>query len=173
MSATMQLPKPEQMVDIVGHAAAVKLAMDGAFDDKIKELKAAQKKLTDAFAIGMTLEQAQKIKDDAEAYATAALEKAKQALSRAQDATDKVASREATVTAREQAVAGREKAADARQATQDTREESILQAQNEREAQLNTRTEMLKKNQDSVTERARKLEADIRAFNQKLEALKV
>lgn len=173
MSATMQLPKPEQMVDIVSHAAAVKLAMDGAFDDKIEELKAAQAALAEATAIAQTLEQAQKIKSDAEAYAAAALEKAKQALGRAQDATDKAASREATVTAREQAVAGREKAADARQATQDTREESILQAQNEREAQLNTRADMLKKNQDSVTERARKLEADIRAFNQKLEALKV
>src|SRR5258708_1977046 len=159
MSAIQQLPRPEQLVDLVSHAAAVKLAMDGKFDDKIAELKAAQAALADATSIAQTLEQAQKIKDDADAYAATALEKAKQALSRAQDATDKASSREAILAGREQAVASRESAADTRQATQDRREESILQAQNQREPQLDTRADMLKTNQDPVTERSRKLTA--------------
>ena len=173
MSATMQLPKPEQLVDLVSHAAAVKLAMEGEFDKKIAELKAAQQALADATEIAQTVEQARKIKEDADAYAVAALAKAKEALGRAQDATDKAASREALVTGREQAIASRESAAEARQKAQDAREESILQAQNKREAELNARTDMLKKNEDSNSARARKLDADIRAFNQRLEALKV
>ncbi len=173
MSAIQQLPRPEQLVDLVSHAAAVKLAMDGQFDDKIAELKAAQAALAEVTSIAETLEQAQKIKGDADAYAAAALEKAKQALIRAQDATDKAASREATVGAREQAVSGREKAADARQATQDTREQSFLDAQVAASDKLAAREVKLKKAEDDYAGRKKQLDADIRAFNQKLEALKV
>lgn len=172
MSATM-IPRPEQLVDIASHVAAVKLAMDGAFDERIDALKGATAKLEEAQAIATTIEQAKKIKDDADAYAATALAKARDALARAQDATDKVTSRETLVTAREQAAGSREAAADQRQQTQDAREQSILQAQSARDAQLDARADMLKKNQDSVSERARKLDADVRAFNQRLDALKV
>src|SRR5258708_37782454 len=133
MSAIHQLPRPEQLVDLVSHAAAVKLAMDGQFDDKIAELRAAQTALADATSIAQTLDQAQKIKDDADAYAAAALEKARQALARAQDATDKAASREAILAGRDQAVASRESPVDTRQATQDRREETLLQPQTQAE----------------------------------------
>src|SRR5258706_4883304 len=148
MSAIQQLPKPEQLVDLVSHAAAVKLAMDGQFDDKIKELKAAQAALAKTGAIVDTLKAAQKIKDDADAYAAAALEKANGALSRAQDATDKVASREAIVTAREQAVGSREAASDQRQKAQDAREESMLNAQTLTDSALVQRDKILNKKED-------------------------
>lgn len=172
MSASMQLPKPEQLIDLVAHGAAIHLAMTGKFDDKIAELKAAQDSLAVATSIAQTLEQAQKIKDDADAYATAALMKAKEAIARAQDASDKAASREALVSGREQAVASRETACDSRQATQDAREQSILDAQGARDKVLTAREQSVKNAEADVASKQKKLAADQAAFNQKLEALR-
>lgn len=173
MSATMQLPKPEQLVDLISHAAAVKLAMDGEFDAKIAQYKEAEKSLWSAQTIVATLEEAQKIKADADAYAAAALSKAKDALSRAQDATDKAASREATVSARESAVGSRESAADSRQATQDTREQAFLNAQVSASDALAAREVALKKAEVELVGKVKKLAADQAAFNQRLDSLKV
>jgi len=174
MSASMQqLPRPEQLIDVAGHMAAVKLAMDGQFDARIAELKVAIAALDEKTSIAQTLDQAQKVKDDADAYAVAALAKAKEALSKAQDATDKVASRESIVTARESVVASRESAADARQATQDAREQSILGAQNSRDASLTARETAVKKGEIELAGKVKKLSGDQAAFNQKLDALKV
>lgn len=173
MSSTQQLPKPEQLVDLVSHGAAIHLAMTGAFDDKIAELKNAQAALADATSIAQTIDQAQKIKDDADTYAAAALAKAKDALAKAQDATDKVSSREALVMAREQAVASRESAADSRQDTQDRREQAILDAQNARDASLSAREQTVKNAEADVVAKAKKLATDQAAFNQRLDALRV
>lgn len=170
MSALMQLPKPEQMVDIAGHVAAVKLAMDGAFDGRIAELKEALAAMDEKTSIAQTLEQAQKIKDDADDYATAALAKAKDALAKAQDATDKAASREATVSARESAVASRESGVEGRQATQDRREQAMLDAQTVSEISIKARLAALDKNEAAQAGKQKQLDADIRAFNQKLDA---
>lgn len=172
MSASFQLPKPEQMIDIVSNAAAVKLAMDGKFDARIAELKEAIAALDEKTSIAQTLEQAQKIKDDADTYAAAALEKEKSALTKAQDATDKAASREATVSAREQAVASREAGVQARQQTQDIREQSMLDTSVSVADKLAARESALVKNEADYAARKKQLDADIRAFNQRLEALK-
>lgn len=172
MSGIM-IPKPEQLVDIAGHVAAVKLAMDGAFDAKIADLKEAMSALDERTSIAQTLDQAQKVKDDADNYAAAALQKAKDALAKAQDSIDRSASREALVSGREQAVASRETAADTRQATQDTREQAILDAQNARDISLTARETLVKKREIELTGGLKQLAADRAALNQRLDALKV
>lgn len=173
MSAVMQLPRPEQLIDLTSHVAAVKLAMDGQFDAKIAELKEALAALDERTSIAQTLDQAQKVKDDADTYAAIALQKAKDALARAQDATDKAASREVLVSGREQAVSAREGQTDARQATQDTREQAILDAQNARNSDLTGRETAVKKSETKLADGLKKLAADQAAFNQRLDALKV
>ena len=173
MSAIQQLPRPEQLADLVSHAAAVKLAMDGQFDAKIAELKAAQKALADATIIAQTVEQENKIKNDAEVYAAAALAKARDALARAQDASDKAASRETLVAGREQAVSSRETAVDSRQAVLDSREQSIVDAQGAAARALAAREEAVKKAEAEVAAKQKKLASDQVAFNQRLDALKV
>lgn len=172
MSATM-IPRPEQLVDIASHVAAVKLAMDGAFDERIAALKGATAKLEEAQAIATTIEQAKKIKDDADAYAATALGKARDALDRAQIANDKAASREVTVSAREQAVAARESTANARQDAQDRREEAILSAQSATDKSLAARENALKNGEADYTSKVKKLAADQAAFNQRLDALRI
>lgn len=173
MSAIQQLPKPEQLVDIVSHAAAVKLAMDGEFDAKISELKKATAALAEQNAIAQTLAQVKKLKSETDEYVATALSKAKDALSRAQDATDKAASREALVAGREQAVASREAGADQRQATQDTRESSFLSAQTAATEALKQKESTLLKAGEALLAAQKKLIADQAAFNQRLDSLRV
>lgn len=172
MSASFQLPKPEQLVDLVGTSAAVQLAMNGAFDDKIMELKAAQAALAAAQSIATTVEQAQKVKADADAYAAKTKEECLALVAKAVNIGDQTKSRETLVAGREQAVSGRETAADARQRDQDEREQAIFNTQNARSAELLSRETALEQDEASYTSRKAQLDADIRAFNQRLEALK-
>jgi hypothetical protein len=169
----MQLPKVERMADIVSHAAAVKLAMDGAFDEKIAALKAAQAEHDEAVAIAATLADAKKIKDDAIEQAGKASAAAALTTASAQELMDKAKAREATVSARESAVASRESTVDARQAAQDTREQAILDAQNARDKDLSARETAVKKAETDLVGKVKKLAADQTAFNQRLDSLRV
>lgn len=167
------IPRPEQLVDIAGHVAAVKLAMDGAFDARIKDLKAATAALSDAQTIATSVSQAQKVRVDADDYSDKQRANADALMMKARDQADKAASRESTVAAREQAVASRESAADNRQATQDTREDSIIQAQSAQDAKLSARETAVRKGEIELAGALKQLAADRAALNQRLDALKV
>lgn len=172
MSGTL-LPRPEQLMDMVGSAAAVKLAMEGAFDARIKELKEAAAALDGKTKIVSTLDEAIAIRDKAIADAAKSADASAALAATARSTFDSAKSREATIASREQAVASREAAADRRQSGQDAREQAIAETQSNRSAELLSREQALEENEADYAIRKRLLEADIRAFNQKLEALKV
>lgn len=172
MSAFL-LPKPEQLADLTGTVAAVQLAMSGAFDDKIAELKKQQAALGEKLVIAGTLDEAQQIKDDANAYAASTRKAADDLAAKAQAKADEADSRLTLVTARESAVRGREVAANARQQDQDARDQAIANRQDSIAAVQSARDAVLAKNEADYAGRNKKLTADIAAFNQRLEALKV
>lgn len=166
------LPKPEQLVDLVGQIGAIKLTMDGAFDQRIADLKAAAAALDEMTNKVNTLSQAQKIKDDAQALSEATQTACSQAVAKANDTLGAALAREAQVTARETAVTAREGAATTRSQFLDDREKSIIFAQDSRDRDLDDREDALAKQEAQSKAKLNKLNADIDAFNKRLDALK-
>ena len=173
MSASFQLPKPEQLVDLVGAGAAVHLAMTGAFDDKIAELKAAQAALADAQTIADTVEGAQKFKADTDAYNAQVRVDCDAMIANAKKVVDDASSRVANVMERETAVSGREKAADSREAELTARTNAIEASQTSKAAELLAREEALKTGEQDLLAERKQLASDQVAFNQRLDSLKV
>lgn len=167
------LPRPEQLMDMVGSAAAVKLAMEGAFDGRIKELKKAIADLEEKNSIVTNLDEALKVRTQADEYSSATRKKADDAVRASAKIREDADSRAALAAGRETTVAAREAAADKRQDQQDSRENIIFAQQKQRASELLAREEALEENEADYATRKKQLDADIRAFNQRLESLKV
>lgn len=166
------LPKPEQLVDLVGHIGAIQLTMTGAFDEKISELKTAQAELAKFQGIVATVAEAQKIRDNATVFAEDTSRRCGEALAKAEQKLGEVIQREAVVTSREGAVGRRETATETRNKILDSRERSIITAQEAREGALADREVALKRNEEKCAAAASKLASDISAFNARLESLR-
>ena len=166
------LPSPEQLVDMAGHAAAVKLAMDGAFDDKIAALKDEQAKLAEQLGMVKTVADAARILTDAQAEAEKSRMTIADAMTKAGDAVSQAGAKLSAVVARETAVAAREAQVDSRSAQLDARETAIADAQTTKDQELTQREGMIAKNLATLQAGQKKLSDDVRSFNQKLDAYK-
>jgi hypothetical protein len=168
----MVLPKPEQLIDLVGHAVVIKQAMEGEFDKQISALKEAQAALAEQNGIVKTLAQAERIRDAATADA-----ESKRVL--CEDAIAKANTTLTAALARDRAVTDRENEVGRREATVAKAAESLKQLkieidkrQSEQDADLKKREAKLVENERNHAAAAAKLAKDIAAFNARLESLK-
>lgn len=169
MSGQM-LPAPEQMIDLVGHAAAVKLAMDGKFDEKIAALKEAAAALEEKTGIAKTVEDAKALRDLAEAEAKKLRDAAADAMDKARSAIAEAEAKLSTVTARETAVATLEAQLNARANELNRREAVMADAHNTKDQELREKKQQLIAFEATLNSKHEKLAADLAAFGKKIDA---
>lgn len=146
----------------------VQLAMEGKFDAKIAEYKALKDSLDAKKQIADTIEMAEKLKSDA------------------QSKSDEVAAKAKAVEERETAVADLEKFVTAKEANAEAKSAEALRVTDEATAKMQQSDETLKQAQSAIDAREQSvihqlaqlatdreaLEAQKKAFNAKLEALR-
>lgn len=173
------LPKPEQLVDLVGQIGAIQLLMNGAFDERIAQLKAAQAALAETEAVVATLAEANKIFADARADVERAKQSCNDMRQDAEAIRAKAIAREAKVMSRESAASRREQMLEQGTAALNERENNAFIAQQVRtaelsaiEAALREREEAVNKKEQDLSAAYEKLTVDIANFNLRLDALK-
>lgn len=151
---------------------AVTLALRGDFDAEIKRLNTARASLDAANAYIGTVDEAAKIKADADEYATANREAADAATLKASGISAAADAKMSTVTAREQAVGAREATCSAIEAKLKAREQAIADAQVTKDAELRERQDGIVKMETDIQARGKQLAIDRAEFNRRLEALR-
>ncbi len=160
----------ENIEDLAGFdMAAVIAVMDGKFSEKIAQLKTERAKLDEKYATLRTLEEAKKVKEEADQFSAEIIASANARLQIAVSKENEISNRESQVKAGRKSISDDQRSIDSQKAMLlnlksqldgwEQKNKSMEQNLAEREAKL-------------VTDRAL-LEADKQMFNQKLAALKV
>lgn len=151
---------------------AVTLALRGDFDAEIKRLNEARASLDAANSYIGTVEEAAKIRSDADDYARSVKEKANALVANATTVSAGADAKASTVAAREQAVGAREATCSAIEAKLKSREQAIADAQSTKDAELREREAGIVKAETDIQARGKQLALDRAEFNRRLEALR-
>lgn len=169
----MQKLNAEQLVEVKNLMAAGMLVLSGQFDESIAKLDAKLKELKAQEGIAKTVEEAAKIRSDAESYSRSIRAQADKALSDARDKLDKAQKQIETLTTAEKSLAEDRKAVDnAKQKLQS--DQSVLAAEtakhNRAVAEFNTfarsKTQELDNWGRRLAEERQKLDAKIRQIRE-------
>lgn len=175
MSGRIQIQNP-MLVDVAmapDRVIGVELALRGAFKEEIESLRALTAELDEKLGAQADSESAKQARVDADAYAMKVRGEVESLAARSNEAASKVAAKLSSVEARELAIGAREATVDSRTSELDRRQKAIADAQSTKEAELIERESAVTAREKASSAARDQLSKDQKAFNQRLESLKV
>jgi DNA repair exonuclease SbcCD ATPase subunit len=165
-----------EIIDVTDKFALLQIALRGEFASEIEQLKAARADLEAKQAYIGTVEEAAKLRADAEAYAAETRGKADADAATvrglANDLAAAASAKVAGIQGRETAVNALQAQLDARGTKLDERESAIADAQTTKDAELKEREAAVIRKEKELAVAVSKLNDDRVAFNKRLEALR-